>query len=222
MGGPPWQRYCSRRGYRAGSGATIGLAARSVAMPRMRISTWIERVLLVDGGRCRRADEAHQRFGGISLLRSSLHAGREYGDQLDLGGQRTDIVDAGKEGELADLLEADLGFAIGDDGADENARRRLLELALDLVGDAELLEHGDDIDAARAGGIADRLRGKQRLLERVDRADVGLRLALADRHAHAGLGDISAAAGHNLAALRELVDRLARHDEEVVALALGE
>src|SRR5262245_19439915 len=222
MGGPPWQRYCSRRGYRAGSGATIGLAARSVAMPRTRISTWIERVLLVDGGRCRRADEAHQRPGGISLLRPGLKAGGEHGDQLDVGGQRTDIVDAGKEGELADLLEADIGLSIGYDAADENACRRLLELALDLVGNAQLLEHGDDVDAARAGGIADRLGGEQRLLERIDRADVGLRLALADRQAHAGFSNIGAAAGDHLAALRELVDRLAGHDQKVVAFTVGE
>src|SRR5262249_29154367 len=93
-------------------------------------SARIERVLFEDdsGGRC--GDEAHQRLGGISLLRPGRNAGGEHRDQLDLGGQRTDIVDAGKEAELAHLLKADLDLAIGDDAADEHAGRGLLELGL--------------------------------------------------------------------------------------------
>ena len=67
-------------------------------------------------------------------------AAREDRHLLDVGRQRADIIDAGEMRHLADLLDADLDFAAGDDGADEDAGRRLLELRLDLVGDAETLE----------------------------------------------------------------------------------
>ena len=64
------------------------------------------------------------------------------------------------------------------------------------------------------------MAAKQRLLERFDRADVGLRLALADRDAHAGLRNVGAAASDHLAALGQLVDLLAGHDQEIVRLAV--
>ena len=92
---------------------------------------------------------------------------------LDVRRQRADIVDTREVRQLAHLLEADLGFAAGDDAADGYPGRGLLELALDLVGDAQALEQADDVDAARAGGIADRLGRQQRFLQRVDGADVG-------------------------------------------------
>ena len=42
-----------------------------------------------------------------------VDAGREHGDALDVRRQRADIVDALDVDQLADLLEADLGFAAG-------------------------------------------------------------------------------------------------------------
>ena len=89
---------------------------------------------------------------------------------------------------LADLLEADLHLAVGDDGADEYAGRRLLELGFDLGRDAEFFEHADDVDAARAGGIADRFGREQGLFERIDRADVRFRRAFRNAGAHARFG----------------------------------
>src|SRR5439155_345656 len=82
-----------------------------------------------------------------------------------------------------------------DQGADEYAGRGLLELALDLARDAQFLEHAEHVDPARAGGIADRFRREQSLLQCAGRADVGLRRALAHRDARAGFREIDAAAG---------------------------
>src|SRR5215813_15259539 len=98
--------------------------------PKRRYAAWecrpsagIERVLLEDGRGRRRSDEAHQRLGRINFLRPGWNSGRKHGDQLNIRRQRPDVVDARKEAELAHLLEADLGFAAGDDAADEDAGR---------------------------------------------------------------------------------------------------
>src|SRR2546428_13606231 len=88
---------------------------------------------LEGSGRCRRRDEVDERFGGIRFLCPGNDAAGKDGELLDLRRQRADVIDAGEVGELAHLLEADLGLPVGDDAADENPGRRLLELVLDLV-----------------------------------------------------------------------------------------
>src|SRR5712691_2638435 len=115
----------------------------------------------------RRGDEFDQRPGRVRLFRAGVDAGGEHGHPLELARQRADVIDAGEMHQLADLLEADLGLAARDEGADEHAGRGLLELALDLARDAQFLEHAEHIDPARAGGIADRFHRQQRLLQSV-------------------------------------------------------
>jgi len=67
-----------------------------------------------------------------------------------------------RQAQFGDLLEAELGLALGDDLADGGCRN-LPRLALHLVLDAELPEHlGGDVDAAGAVGIGDGLGRKQR------------------------------------------------------------
>src|SRR5947209_10485572 len=104
---------------------------------------------------CRRGDELDQCLCRVNLLRSNQDAAGENGHLLDVRRQRTDIVDAGSGYQLAHLLKADLSFATGDEACNEHPGWSLLELRLDLVGDAHALEHADDIVAARSGGIAD-------------------------------------------------------------------
>src|SRR5262245_9831873 len=188
----------------------------------LRMSARLHAALFIGGGSIGRGDELDQRLGGVRFLRPGRDAARERRELLDVGGQRADVVDAGEVRELAHLLEADLGLAAGDDAADEHARGRLLELWLDLVGDTQTLEQADHVDAARAGGITDRLRCQQRFLQRLGGADVRLRRAGFHAYPHAGFGQIDAAAGSDLAALDVLVDRGGGHDQEVIALACGQ
>jgi len=51
------------------------------------------------------------------------------------------------------------------------------------------------------------------------RADVGLGRAGAHRHPDARFGDVDAAARHDLAGLDEIIDRGARHDDQVIGFA---
>ena len=95
-------------------------------------------------------------LGAVRFLRAADDAAREHRELLDVRRQRTDVVYPGEMRELAHLLEADLGFAARNDAADKYAGRGLLELALDVVGDAHALEQADDVDPAGAGRITDR------------------------------------------------------------------
>src|SRR2546422_10996842 len=142
-----------------------------------------------------------------------------FRSRLDLARQRADQVDAGDREQLRHLLKADLELAARDQLADEYARRRLGELRLELPGDSEALEQARQIDAARSAGIADRFRRAQRALESLDRADVGPGRARAHGHADARFREIDAAAGHDPAELRQLVDERRRADERIGGLA---
>src|SRR3954471_18663342 len=126
---------------------------------------WLQAVLPDDGRRGWRGEELDERPRRIGLLRARMDTGGEHGHPLQLARQRADEVDAGEMHQLADLLEADLGVAAGDQGADEHAGWRLPELLLDLIRDAELLEHAQHVEPAWAGRIADRFRGQQGFLQ---------------------------------------------------------
>src|SRR2546422_4208953 len=142
-----------------------------------------------------------------------------FRSRLDLARQRADQVDAGDREQLRHLLKADLELAARDQLADEYARRRLGELRLELPGNSQALEQARQIDAARSAGIADRFRRAQRALERLDRADVGPGRARAHGHADTRFREVDAAAGHDPAELRQLVDERRRADERIGGLA---
>src|SRR5213076_1353870 len=114
------------------------------------LSGGLQAVLPDDRRGGRSGDESEERPGRVRLLRAGVDSGREHGHALELTRQRPDVVDSGEMHQLADLLEADLGLAARDQGADEYAGRGLLELAPDLAGDAQFLEHAEHVDPARA------------------------------------------------------------------------
>src|SRR3954447_8387365 len=111
----------------------------------------LQAVLAEDRRRGRGGEELDERPRRIGLLRAGVDTGGEHGHPLQLARQRADEVDAGEMHQLADLLEADLGVAVGDQGADEHAGWRLPELALHLIRDAELFEHAQHVEPAWAG-----------------------------------------------------------------------
>src|SRR5262249_23923827 len=119
-------------------------------------------------------------------------------------------------GQLTDLLKANLGFALRNDAANEYAGLCLLELVLDLCRNTHSLEQTDHVNTARAGGIANRLRREQSLLERFSGPNVWLRCASPHPDPNTRLGEIDTAAGHDLAAFDVLIDRRPRHDQEIV------
>src|SRR5687768_1878924 len=92
--------------------------------------------------------------------------------------------------QLADLLEAHLDLPTGDNAADEHAGRRLLQLRLDLVRNAQLAEQTSEIHAAGTARVADRFGHEQRPLQRLGGVNIWSRRAGADGHSDARPGEI--------------------------------
>src|SRR5215510_12105769 len=118
--------------------------------------------------------------------------------------------------QLADLLETDLDFPTGDNAADEHTGRRLLQLRLDLVRNAQPAEQAGDIHAAWTARVSDRFGGEQRLLECLGGVNVWSRRTRTHGHADARTGEIDPTARYDLAGLDEVVDRRGGHDDKVV------
>jgi hypothetical protein len=111
------------------------------------------------------------------------------------------------------LLHADLGLALGDDLGHRAAGQP--SLRLHLVGNAEADQQICDIGAARTVAVADRSRPLQRLSERRNGADVGLRRAGADRKAHRRARDVGLRAGSDLAGLGQRIELRPRQERNV-------
>src|SRR4029077_11482781 len=119
----------------------------------------------------------------------------------------TDELDPWHQQELADLLKSDLGLAASDDRPDT--------LAIDPAalrhhrfGNAETWkELRGEVRTAHAGRVRDRRRREERPLQRVDRADVGLRRPGPYGHANAGPHEVDAAAPDGGAVLDHVVER---------------
>ena len=99
--------------------------------------------------------------------------------------------------------------------ADRHARRRDDDAAANLLENAPALEHLLEIDAARARGITQRLRGEHRALHGFFCRNVQLRGPRAHGNGHAGLHEIHAASGPHLAIRDQLVDRIARQHHHI-------
>src|SRR2546422_1920247 len=132
----------------------------------------------------------------------------EDGVVLQFGGQRAQDFDAGGGHQFVDEDDAELAFPRGDELADFDARGGGDDFRFHLFGDADALEHAREVDAALAFfRPGDGIRGEERALERLRRADVGTRRAFLDSDAHARARDWSARSRVHLALLREVVDR---------------
>src|SRR5262245_6314669 len=168
-----------------------------------------------DLGGAQRLDE---QSGGGRPRAFGEHAGREHRHLLHRLGKRPDDVDAVDQLELAHLLDRDLDLAARGKRADHAVEDACL--ARDLVGDAELADQVGEVDAARAAARErDRARRKQRLLERVDGADVGLGRADLDRDADRRAGEVAARAGRERAVLDQPLDPDIGEDGDVGGLA---
>ncbi len=125
--------------------------------------------------------------------------------------------------DLADERQQELGLAVDDFG--RRAHGALLEqrLRFHLGRDAEPLEHALDVRAARTVlRVRDRLRRKQRLLDRVGRADVVAARAGANTDTDAGAPQGRDRSRGEVAALRELRDDFARDERDVDGFAAGD
>src|SRR5215211_1425263 len=174
----------------------------------------------LDHGRSgRRRQERHELLRGGRLLRRGANTGRVYGRELQLGRQRTDNLDAPHRKNLADLLDGDLDLAVGDQFGVEARAIVQLGLCLHLISDPEALEHLGEVDAARGAegrvGVDDRFRRKQRPLQRLGRADVGLGCAGAYAETNAGARQDDLAIRRDAALLDEVIKRGGGKDEHV-------
>ena len=166
-----------------------------------------------------RREEVDERFRGGGRLRRGHEACGEHGDALRPARQRSDVVDARDWKQLADLLKADLDVSAREQRADRSAVDHPA-LGPNRVGDPEARkELREEVDAAGAGGKANRLRVQQGLLEGFERADVGLRGAGAHGHPDAGSYEIDAAPGGHLPVLDQIIERRRRENHDVDRLA---
>ena len=93
-------------------------------------------------------------------------------------------------------------------------------LALICVGDAELLDELDEVDAAGAGArVDDRVSLQQRRFDGIDRGNVGLRRAGFHGEADGGAGEIRRASVDQDAVRDQLVDAFAGEDRYVGCFA---
>jgi hypothetical protein len=127
------------------------------------------------------------------LGRGGAEAGREDADDLAAGRHRAEHVDAGQVHHFADLLEAELDLAVGDQLADRHAGRRLHDARPQGVEDTPALEQLEQRRAARAGGMAERARGQHGAPQGFFGRDIRPRCAGAhgDRHARAHQADLA-------------------------------
>ena len=100
--------------------------------------------------RIRRGEELQERGRACRVLSLAVHAARKHSDQLYIVRQGTQIGDALYGDKLAHLLEADLGATARQNVTDLS--RALLDLRLELIGNAPFLEQARKIDAAWPGG----------------------------------------------------------------------
>ena len=117
--------------------------------------------------------------------------------------------------QLAQLLEAEFGIALGDDLADRHGRNHAA-LGLHFGVDAELLEHLRlDVDAAGAVGIGDRFGLQQNLAEALHRFYIGLRCTRTYGHGDRRANEIDPAISHHLAVVDEVAQRIADHVQHI-------
>src|SRR5215831_16138745 len=108
------------------------------------------------------------------------------------------MSDPGHREELADLLEADFCFSLGDHGANALTTCDTPAFPDDLVRYSQALKQlGRDEVAAYAGGVRDGFRLHKRASQRVDRADVRLRGSCPHRDANRGAREGSIAFGYD-------------------------
>ena len=116
---------------------------------------------------------------------SRADADREGGDRLEGRRREADDVDPRLVEEFAELLDADLRPAAGDEGRDRNAGLGLDEARPFAVGiEPPLLRHFEQMGSARAGRIADRTRGGECGLQRLGVRKVRPRRAGLDGERH--------------------------------------
>src|SRR6266853_270513 len=140
---------------------------------------------LLRGGPGQKGD---QRACGVLVRRRAMDRAGKHRQVLKVSRKRPDDVDALHGQEFAQLMETDLGFAAHDLVADRNIGPGDGCLRLYLIVHAELLEHADQIGAARAFRVADGFRREQRFLERVGGVDVRPRRAGAHRNPDSRFG----------------------------------
>src|SRR6478752_9048009 len=122
-------------------------------------------------------EEFDERRSRIRLRCPTVQATGKHSNTLDVARQRPKNLDALHGNEFTQLVEADLGLAASDHIAHWFAGLHGGQLCFNLLGDAKLLEHTNEVGAARSGGIGNRFCGKHRLLHSLGGTDVGLRRA---------------------------------------------
>src|SRR5262245_24203093 len=155
---------------------------------------------LVDRRRARTGEELDQSSTRGGILRLGSETDREDRRRLQLGRQRPDDLDAGHREELRDLSGGELDLAAGDHLTGPGAS--ILVLRGDELGEAEALDRPRE---GHAGGAVTRItyrrRGDDRALQRLGRADGGLRCTRLDRQTDSGTGDVGLGCRDDLAGL---------------------
>src|SRR3974390_1431153 len=171
----------------------------------------------------RPAQRLDEGCGRILALGRCHDPGRIGCDVLDFLRKRADQYHAFHRYDFADLVDTDLCGAVDDEIGDVTALLQL-RFRAHLIRNAELLEQLVDIDAARAAAlrieVGDAFGIEQCPLERLDRADVGLRRAFLHDDTYTDIRELHLAALLNLSGAHELVEDRRRRNGDVDDFAL--
>src|SRR5262249_40936338 len=140
-------------------------------------------------------------------------AARKHGDLLNIGRQRSQIVDTSGVNELADLLKPDFRFAASKHFGYRPTGGRLLELRFQLARNAHPLKQTIEVHPARTGRLCVGLRREQGPLQRSPRADVGPLRTRAYRRTYPRFHQIDPAPRLDLVKTDQLVDRVRSEDD---------
>src|SRR5262245_7626669 len=112
-----------------------------------------------DRRRFRCGEELQECTGGVGRPGRLMHGGGELRHLLDVGRQRSEIIDPFHRQQLAYLLEPDLGVAARNHLADRHVRDRRDDLGLELIGQAPLRDQALNMAAAWPRRIRNRACG---------------------------------------------------------------
>src|SRR5690348_3567116 len=167
-----------------------------------------------------RSKKAEQALSGSWIARCRAHRRRENGRRLQFRWKRADAVDAGQVHQFAQLLEAEVDVAAGDQRSDWNTGRGLDDAGSDGVGDVPALEQAEYVRTARSRRITDAPRAQDGVANRRPGRNVGARRAGRYRYRDAGTCEASAARRDDTAVGRQSLDRIVSQHDKVERFAV--
>src|SRR5207248_2329301 len=156
---------------------------------------WLHRTLAQQRGRIRRCHELDKVTRRSFVFRHVAHADTEVAIFDELCRQGAEVGGAVDRLDDIRLLDTDLHVAFGDSNRNEFTRDDF-DLVLDLIVDAESLEHPGVVRTRSSVGVADRFGVEHRLFEIFEGTDIWSRCTRLHGNPITGAGKLHGRANH--------------------------